>query len=358
MCNPSSDHATTLGPTSVLKHIVDVHCHPTDSIISPEDMATLPIHICAMATRQSDQALVRALASAHPDKVTPCFGHHPWFTHWIALTPAPSKNAHYTALLLPAPASAKPQHAAALERLLPDLPEPIPLTAVLVQLRADFAAFPRAMLGEVGLDRAARIPFGRPADPPYAADTAPRELSPFTIPLAHQLRNVSVHSVKSQQATVELLSRMKARYERRWERISVDLHSCGLSAETWRDIEKSHTNVFLSLSTVINSRSPAHRTLISSCSSSRILVESDYNDIRYVAAQTWDMLLTVADMKGWKVEDSGEEENWKAFEQGEHKPFPVKKNDRRKLSLDEWESDEDSHAQLDSELYPPRTHPG
>ena len=79
MCNPPPAEAlasppTTPAPPSVLRHVVDVHCHPTDSPIAPDDIAALPIHICAMATRDTDQALVRALAAAHPAKVTPCFG--------------------------------------------------------------------------------------------------------------------------------------------------------------------------------------------------------------------------------------------------------------------------------------------
>src|SRR6266478_6487042 len=36
-----------------LRHIVDVHCHPTDApVISHETMQNLDITICAMATRQ------------------------------------------------------------------------------------------------------------------------------------------------------------------------------------------------------------------------------------------------------------------------------------------------------------------
>ena len=50
-------------------------------------------------------------------------------------------------------------------------------------------------------------------------------------------RNVSMHSVKAQQATLDLLARMKARHGCAWESISVDMHSCGLSAQTWAAIE-------------------------------------------------------------------------------------------------------------------------
>lgn len=66
--------STSLPPLSVLQHITDVHCHPTDSRISTDDAQTLPLRICAMATRSSDQDLVRDLAKSNPDRVIPCFG--------------------------------------------------------------------------------------------------------------------------------------------------------------------------------------------------------------------------------------------------------------------------------------------
>lgn len=92
-------------------------------------------------------------------------------------------------------------------------------------------------------------------------------------------------------------------------------------------------------------------------------MESDFNDVRFTAPRTWDMLLTVAEVKSWRVEKSGEEveadvggheqwgvvrrleENWMVFEKGGHRPLAVKKKDRRKLLLDEWESDEEDRSQ-------------
>lgn len=54
----------------VLKHVVDAHCHPTDEIdISSEDMDSMSIKICAMATRSDDQIRVAELAQRYPEKV-------------------------------------------------------------------------------------------------------------------------------------------------------------------------------------------------------------------------------------------------------------------------------------------------
>lgn len=282
-------------------------------------------------------------------------GYHPWFSHWISIIPGATREEHYRRLFSPSG-----KHQEMFERMLLRLPDPIPLADILAELRRNLSSFSQAMLGEVGLDRAARVPIE------YA--TTPRELTHFVIPLEHQLavleaqidlavelrRNISIHSVKSHQATVDLLSRMQQKYGPEWKRVSIDLHSCGLSVETWKAIEvldlhciapystashctqKRHLNVYMSLSTVINGRSSNHRALIEACSSRRILVESDYHAIEQCAERTWEMVLTVANIKGWVVEttwkkDSRAEDwgavrrlrrNWQEFQEGNHFDSP------------------------------------
>jgi len=217
------------------------------------------------------------------------------------------------------------------------------------------------MLGEVGLDRAFRVP--------YDYDASPRELTHFHIPIEHQThileaqlalaveleRNVSVHSVKAQQATVDLLTRMSQKHGDSWLRISIDMHSCGLSPQMWKDIEKHHVNVFLSLSTVINSRSSSHIQLIGAASDKRILVESDCNDVQYSTPMTINMLRTVAEVKGWRIEEEWVdnlaesewgvvrklEANWNAFVKGNHvRPTHISSRNRR---LNQgWMNDDES----------------
>lgn len=147
--------------------------------------------------------------------------------------------------------SPKPNSVDAFEKLLAHLPEPILLADVLSELRGNLASSPDAMLGEVGLDRVCRIPYAPPAATPYASNAEAHDRSPFTIPLAHQLaileaqldlavelrRNVSLHSVKSQEATVTLLDKMKEKHKEKWTGISIDMHSCGVSVETLKDIQ-------------------------------------------------------------------------------------------------------------------------
>ncbi|GJJ13230.1 hypothetical protein Clacol_007481 [Clathrus columnatus] len=331
----SSSGNLQLSP-DVLAHVVDVHCHPTDSVIPDSIMDSLALKICAMATKQADQGLVRELANKWPDNVIPCFGalgYHPWFTHWIAVEKAPSKEEHYRKLFIQEKVADTGKDTELLANMLHELPDPLPLEDVLLDIRRNFEDFPTAMLGEVGLDRAFRVPVSLGPD-------GPRKLSPFTVPLDHQLkileaqldlavefkRNVSLHSVKAQQVTVQLIDRLSNKYNDRWDAISIDMHSCGLSPE------KSHPNVFLSLSTGINGRSPVHRTLIQSCDPKRILAESDFHDIHECSPRVIDMIHIIAEIRGWYIEMHWDdscpedewgvvrhlEENWKAFFRGSH----------------------------------------
>jgi Tat protein secretion system quality control protein TatD with DNase activity len=250
----------TLPAPEVFAHLVDVHCHPTVApTIAASTIESLSCTLCAMASRAEDQSKVAALVRARPDRVVPGFGYHPWWVHRISIqAPAgtiPDHAAHYRALFLPSSSSPPQPPSSELEtafaRLLPTLPQPIPLADVLADVRARLIEFPTAMLGEVGIDRAARIPFAG-ADVSEGDDNGGhRTLSPFSTPFAHQLtileaqlalavelrRNVSLHSVKSPAQTRALFDNMAAKYGAAWFAISVDVHSCTLSPEVWRDIE-------------------------------------------------------------------------------------------------------------------------
>ncbi|KAF9454177.1 Metallo-dependent hydrolase [Macrolepiota fuliginosa MF-IS2] len=311
-----------------------------------------------MASRQSDQGLVRSLATANPSKIVPCFGYHPWFSHCIAIDQSISKEEHYKRLLLGSQKGDKSEYQETFTSLLSNLPTPRPLDEVLNEMRQNLSDFPTAMVGEIGLDRSFHIP--------YDYHTTPRELTPFTVPFDHQLaiveaqmdlavelgRNVSLHSVKSQQATVDLLDRLNKKHGDSLYRISIDMHSCGFSTETWNIIEKKHSNVFLSLSMVINEKHPGYKALIAACSDDRILVESDYNDIRMSTSQTWGMLEHVAEIKKWEIEttwvDFLDEENWGAvrrleqnwfkFRGGNHTPPTSKKSTKRRKKVEQYRS--------------------
>lgn len=118
-------------------------------------------------------------------------------------------------------------------------------------------------------------------------------------------------------------------------------------------MQKRHPNVFLSLSTAINSRSANHRALIAACAPSRLLVESDFCNVRFCTTRTWDMVRIVAEVKGWRIEQDWEEEdenadedkwgvvrrleqNWLRFVKGGHKQVAKASRKNRKTKWDEW----------------------
>lgn len=168
-------------------------------------------------------------------------GYHPWWAHQIALTKPESKRTHYESLLLPP--SPSEEDLAVFEKVLGNQPEPRLLDDILLEVRKNLLDFPKALLGEIGLDRAVRIP--------YDYDATPRILSQFTIPFEHQLkifeaqlelavelkRNVSMHSVKTHDATLQVFERMAKKFGNEFWDVSVDLHSCGISAQLWKDVE-------------------------------------------------------------------------------------------------------------------------
>ncbi|KAG8691416.1 hypothetical protein FRC11_004180 [Ceratobasidium sp. 423] len=211
-----------LPSAAVLSHIVDVHCHPTDtSPISDEHIQMVQLgQICAMSSNTDDQAKVRELGTR------------------MELRPQADMKEHYHALFDPT----KKQEEA-FQTLVSALPPPRPLKEVLEELRENLQLAPSTMLGEVGIDRAFRVRFS-----PNEGDT---KLSPFTVPQEHQLaileaqiavavelrRNISLHSVKASGATIELLKKMRSKHGAAWEKINIDLHSCTLSGETWKSIE-------------------------------------------------------------------------------------------------------------------------
>lgn len=210
-----------------------------------------------MATRGQDQELVAGVAEEqglsaadveHSDirGVVPSFGWHPWFSHLLfddeehqddnqvedgesLRLSEEGKIEHYMATLDPAPTD----HA-----FLTSLPEPRSLSSLILDTSKHFAAYPLALLGEVGLDKAFRIPESwLPADAEQRDDGLTpggregRRLSPYRVSLAHQKkillaqlklagrmqRAVSVHGVQAHGHLYDTLQQTWAGQEREVE---------------------------------------------------------------------------------------------------------------------------------------------
>jgi Tat protein secretion system quality control protein TatD with DNase activity len=172
---------------------------------------------------------------------TRCLGYHPWWAHQIALTKPESKRKHYESLLLPS--SPSEEDLVAFDKVLEKQPEPRLFDEILAEIRKNLLDFPNALVGEIGLDRAVRIP--------YDYDATPRVLTKFTIPFEHQLRiletqlelavglrrNVSMHCVKANDATIQVFEKMAKRFGDKFWDVSVDIHSFGASPQIWKEIE-------------------------------------------------------------------------------------------------------------------------
>lgn len=227
--------------------VYDAHCHPTDTMAavpSIRDMKATTLTV--MATRGQDQELVLQTAqelnvkqdASREDKILPCFGWHPWFSHQIvddtqldkqASIPqdeAKQKEAHYTAVLTASP-SEDPE-------LIKCLPPPKPLSLLISETRDRLRRFPNALVGEIGLDKSFRLPgawtaeeLGKRDEEITPGSREGRRLSPHKVKLHHQRavlraqlrlagemqRAVSVHSVQAHGAVYDLLKELWAGHE-------------------------------------------------------------------------------------------------------------------------------------------------
>lgn len=119
--------------------------------------------------------------------------------------------------------------------------------------------------------------------------------------------------------------------------------------------QKALPNIFLSLSTVINHNHSNLKRLIEKASPSRLLVESDYNNIDKCTSQTLQILQFIAEVKGWAIEEEWNDEleeskwgavrrlaeNWKRFRDGDH-PVPGGSKRARKKKLQDRASEAES----------------
>lgn len=169
--------------------------------------------LCTMATDLTDQEMVARLADTD-DRVIPAFGaslltgFHPWAVHTISLARV-SRDEHYRTLF------GAPEHPDA-QRAIELLPDPVALDDALAQLRSFLGRYPRALVGEVGVDRSFRLPA-----PPGSS----MRFVPLQTPIEHQLavleaqlaiadeysRSVSMHSVRAAGHTLSLLDNIYAR---------------------------------------------------------------------------------------------------------------------------------------------------
>lgn len=224
--------------------VFDAHCHPTDTMASIDEISSMnAATFTIMATRAQDQELVDQVASQKSlawneedendstpsrKRIIPSFGWHPWFSHQLyddrtcpwkggQHLSANERSAHYKAALSPSPQD---------DAFLADLPDPKSLSAFLDETRERLSRHPRALVGEIGLDKAFRIPVAWLPDEYQERDQSltpggreGRRLSPYRVNMDHQKmvllaqlnlagemqRPVSVHGVQAHGVVYETL---------------------------------------------------------------------------------------------------------------------------------------------------------
>lgn len=199
--------------------LYDAHCHPTDTMEAIGELSKLKAAgLCIMATRSTDQVKVSDTAQDFPEKIIPCFGFHPWFVHSIyddsEHKQVPDKKEHFKSILKPEPEQA----------FIDAMPDLVPLSKYVKVVQDNLEQHKRAMVGEVGLDRAFRIP-----DPNQPREDSSRHvLSKYRTSTEHQVlvleaqlrlagqynRACSVHGVQASGYLYNEISRMWKGYEK------------------------------------------------------------------------------------------------------------------------------------------------
>jgi len=245
MCSSTEEQQQTLpaGTPSPIPSdlpLYDAHCHPTDAPSSLSRIQVMRVAaLVIMSTRAQDQGLVAdaAAAAGRGKTIIPAFGWHPWFSHQLYdddTTPGDNsdtfKAAHYKAVLVPEPT----------DEFVDSLPAPRRLSEYINEMRHRLRANPAAMVGEIGIDKAFRLPeafASTPAPPPALEasdlDITPggregRRLSPYRVRVQHQVavmaaqlriaaelqRPVSIHSVQAHGVVFDALQAMWKGHEK------------------------------------------------------------------------------------------------------------------------------------------------
>lgn len=237
--------------------VYDSHCHPTDTICSIQSIGSMKTRILTvMATRAQDQALVASLADTHginarnpadwedSQRVIPCFGWHPWFSHQMYISSEDDtdiaekalgdeeKIKHYQSVLQPHRSNPSEED----RRIFLSFPDPKPFSVFLSETRKLLERYPMALVGEVGLDRSFRIPEAWEPELHHERDASltpggreGRRLTPFRVDMKHQKavfkmqlqlaaefnRGVSVHGVQAHGVVFETLKELYKGHEKR-----------------------------------------------------------------------------------------------------------------------------------------------
>ncbi|RUS32145.1 hypothetical protein BC938DRAFT_476165 [Jimgerdemannia flammicorona] len=370
--------------------LCDAHCHPHDDI---DNLATIPQlkvgHVTVMGVREADWGVVEQVVRLCGEawrvgdvgKAVPCFvfdlriparfpkltGVHPWFVHTVCSPTEPqSTSADYNhdtryANILTSNSPAD------IATLIPTLPDPTPFPDWSARLRQNLLAHPYAIVGEVGLDRSARL---LPPGADHWAGIVPTSVRcsqehqmavlGAQLDLAWEIqRAASVHCVQAYGGLLELLKEKtkewgsagggKKRGKGKKQKevnddgqaqakpststsasssvphppLRICVHSYGGSVDMIRSLlslPPSIVRCYFSFSVAINDRlGPRLDDLICAVLDDRLLLESDFNSPQGVDPMMKAICERVAKARGWGCEQVARRThaNWWTFVVGE-----------------------------------------
>lgn len=262
--------------------LCDAHCHPTDTPGTLDAIAGLPARLICMTTRFDDVDLVDRIANF--PNVIPAYGLHPWFSHLVSFENDITKEEHYSKVFSEPPS---PQD-------LDQLPSPIYFPKHVQRLEQSLERHPRAIVGEIGLDKAFRVKLNGILTHYRVLMSHQRRVLAAQLKLASDYnRSVSMHGVHCHQALYDECSNYKLR--------SLCLHSYSGSADFYANQWlKIRYPVYVSVAVLINGKSPQKlHSMLAGVPADRILTESDYHDasgILSLLEQSYDVL---ANFYGW-----------------------------------------------------------
>ncbi|KAI0132189.1 TatD family [Xylariales sp. AK1849] len=372
--------------------VFDAHCHPTDTMASVASIPQMSARaLTVMSTRSQDQNLVfnaasdlgvtdgKAILSGQDiaQRIVPSFGWHPWFSYQMYDDTAPnstydgspeSKAAHYDTILAPSPSLKDPAFSAGLQ-------DPRPLSEFIKETRARLEQYPLALVGEIGLDKAFRIPENWSSTEDTTRDEfltpggrEGRRLSPHRVNIDHQTavlkaqlklagdmnRAVSVHGVQVHGGVYNVIADCWKGYEKKVlsrreqkliaanagnvsddgddaenktgkpfpPRLCLHSYSGPVNIMTQYTHQSVPAKVFFSFSMAINwdpeggDKNMKTQEAILACPDNRILVESDL----HTAGDRMDRALEdicrkLCEVKGWDLRKGVEQlaKNWREF---------------------------------------------
>ncbi|KAJ1963923.1 hypothetical protein GGI12_001749 [Dipsacomyces acuminosporus] len=244
--------------------VFDAHCHIHET---PESYSAVEsaaaggkVAYCAQGTNYDDWQAVVELKSRYKEQIIPAFGLHPWFVERVASGQIP-------------------------ETWREDL--------------GSLITKHRGILGECGLDKAARNPATGKVYPFEAQVGLLRE----QLELAHKLNvPVSLHCVRAFSAMHGILRDMEAK---KTLPPRIMLHSYSGSPDMLQQMffkGELGARIYVSFSHFVNSRNRAKsKACMAVVPASRLLVESDLHDARGTHPALASIVELVAEARGWDL---------------------------------------------------------